>query len=188
MMPAFIFPEMLYMKKIAFIIVMLSAVFTSFAQDSVKVATMPALRFAYFSYEEVLHSMGDYAIAQHKLMDMRSQYETELKRAEDDFNVKYEDFLAGQRDFAPSILRKRQSEIQEMLEKNKAFKTESLRSLKLAEEQLMAPVREHLQLTLRLLGKERGYAFILNIDNNTVPYIDSSMGDDVTGVLKNRLR
>lgn len=81
------------------------------------VASAQGLRFAYFSYEEVLLSLPEYAAVQREMATLRDKYEAETRRSEEDFNAKYEEFLEGQRDFAPSIFRKRQAELQEMVEK-----------------------------------------------------------------------
>ena len=137
------------------------------------------LSFGYISYSEALQRMPQYAIAKRNIDDLRIKYEAETKRSENEFNEKYEAFLEGQHDFAPSILRKRQAELQDMMEKNIAFKEESQRLLSQAEEAALTPVREELAQRLNAIGKERGYAFILNTDNNALPFINLEMGEDV---------
>ena len=111
-----------------------------------------------------------------------------MKRVEDEFNKKYEQFLDGQKDFAPSILKKRQAELQELMEKNLAFKEEAKRLLKQAEEEAYAPLRLKLSEVLRGIGDARGYAFILNTDNDAVPYISSVVGEDISSLVKDTLR
>ena len=93
-----------------------------------------AFKFGYLSYETALKSMPEYAITEQKIADLRSQYEAETRRVEDDFNRKYEEFLDGQREFPKTILQKRQSELQELLEKNIAFKHKSREELAKAEQ------------------------------------------------------
>ena len=75
--------------------------------------------------------------AQQKLSDLRAQYNAELQRVEQDFNTKYEEFLEGQREFPETILRKRQTELKELLERNIAFKNESRRELEKAEAEVI---------------------------------------------------
>src|SRR3712207_3234162 len=77
-------------------------------------AAAGALKFGYFSYEEAMKSSADYSLIQRNMADLRAKYDAEMKRVEDEFNKKYEDFLDGQRNFAPSILKKRQAELQEL--------------------------------------------------------------------------
>ena len=52
-----------------------------------------AIRFGYFSFEEVFRTMPGYAIAKHHMDDLRLKYDAETKRSEDEFNSKYEEFL-----------------------------------------------------------------------------------------------
>ena len=129
-------------------------------------ATMPALaqselKFGYLSYNAVMQAMPEYAAMQNSMAELRQKYEAEQKRVEDDFNKKYEEFLDGQKSFPKTILQKRQSELQEMLDKNIAFKKESQRLLSQAEEEAMAPIRVRLAEVLDAIGRERGYAFIV---------------------------
>ena len=132
--------------------------------------------------------MAGYSIAMKHIDDLKKQYDAEMKRVEEEFNKKYEEFLDGQKDFAPSIREKRQAELQEMMEKNIAFKQEARRLIRQAEEEAMAPLKEQLSSVLNALGKEKGYAFIINTDNNTLPFVNDLMGEDINVSLKERLK
>ncbi len=153
------------------------------ATDSTTVA--PGLRYGYLSYQTVLTSMPQYVIMQNNMAELRAQYEAEQKRVEDDFNNKYEDFLDGQANFPRTILQKRQSELQEMLDRNIAFKKEGEQLLAKAEAEALAPLKVQLQEALARIGQERGYAFILNTDVNAVPWLNLTMGEDCTEAVKN---
>ena len=107
-----------------------------------------------------------------------------MKRVEDDFNKKYEEFLDGQKNFPKTILQKRQSELQEMLDKNIAFKNESQRMLNEMEAQLLLTVNQLLKTAVEQVGKQRGYAFILNTDADALPWLNPEMGEDVTEEVK----
>ena len=129
----------------------------------------PVLKFGYLSYEAVFTTMPEYALMQANMAQLREQYEAEQKRVENDFNNKYEEFLDGQAAFPKTILQKRQSELQEMLDKNIAFKKESKKLLDKAEAEAKAPLQQKLAEVLAQIGQERGYAFILNTDGNVAP-------------------
>lgn len=154
------------------------------AQDSTLHKQTQQLKYGYFSYQQALESMAGYATAKQKLADLKAKYEAEMKRAEDEFNSKYEEFLDGQRDFAPAILRKRQAEIKELMEKNLAFKDETKRLLKEAETEIFGQLKTSLANAVLRVGKAKGYAFILNIDSNTVPFINPAFGEDATQAIK----
>lgn len=145
-------------------------------------------RFGYFSFDNVLKSMPDYVMAQRSIDDLRQKYDAEMKRAEDEFNSKYEEFLDVQKDLVPAILRKRQAELQEMMQKNINFKNESQRLLKQAEADAFAPVKNKLYNALTKVGQAQGYAFILNTDGDACPYVNPEMGEDATELIKGALR
>lgn len=142
------------------------------------------MRFGYLSYSQMLQSMPEYAQAKSNLEALRKQFDAEMKRAEEEFNKKYEEFLEGMNDFAVSIRNKRQSELQELMEKNMAFKQEAQRLLKNAETDAMKPLREKLSAAMATVAQERGLAFILNTDGDALPYVDSTQGEDVTEFVK----
>lgn len=144
-------------------------------------------RFGYFSFDNVLKSMPDYVMAQRSIDALRQKYDAEMKRAEDEFNSKYEEFLDVQKDLVPAILRKRQAELQEMMQKNINFKNESQRLLKQAEADAFAPVKNKLYNALTKVGQAQGYAFILNTDGDACPYVNPEMGEDATEFIKEAL-
>lgn len=171
------------MMKKAFLLLMLAvATLTANAQEEQQA---PALKFGYLSYDSIFQALPDYAIMQANMTQLRDKYEAEQKRVEDDFNKKYEEFLDGQSTFPQTILQKRQSELQEMLDKNIAFKKESQRLLSQAECEAKAPLKEKLSAVLAKIGQERGLAFILNTDTNATLWLNPAQGEDITeAVLK----
>ena len=151
-------------------------------------AAQPVLRFGYFSFEQVFHTMPGYAIAKHNMDELRAKYDEETKRVETEFNTKYEEFLDGQRSYAKSILEKRQAELRELMEKNIAFKAEAAKLLNQAETDAYAPLKTQINEAAKQIGKEKGFAFIINTDNNTTPYLSEEMGEDITAVLEEKLK
>lgn len=167
------------MKKTFILIIMAVMSLTASAQD---------FKFAYFSFDTALKSMPDYGLALANVDKLRSQYDAEIKRAEREFNEKYEDFLENQRTMDPVILDKRQAELQDMLQKNLKFKEEARRLLSQAEDDAYGPLRTRLREAVRKIGAERGYAFVLNTDGDACPYIDSTKGDDISVIIADALK
>ena len=163
--------------------VMVLAGLTAYAQSG---AT--TMKFGFLSYDSVRQSMKEFAEMQQQVATMRSAYEAEMKRVENDFNKKYEEFLDGQKNFPTTILQKRQSELQEMLDKNIAFKNESLRILNETEAQLLESINLMVKICVQQVGQKHGYAFILNTDADALPWLNPEMGEDVTEEVKALLR
>ena len=147
----------------------------------------PALKFGYLSYDLAMKSMSEYATVQMRMDSLRSAFNAEMQRVEDEFNRKYEDFLDGQKDFPRTILLKRQTELQEMLQKNLAFKQQLQQELKDTEAQLMAPLRIHLNEAIATIAHEQGLALVINTDANACPFIEPAMGVDVHELVVSKL-
>ena len=161
----------------------LCAVLCISAQDSI-----PSLRFGYLSYEQAIQAMPDYIVAQKKLMALRAQYDAEMKRVEDEFNRKYEDFLDGQSEFPKTILRKRQTELQELMSKNVAFREEGLQELATTEQELMVPLKSRLSEAVAKVASAQGLAFVINTDADACTYINPEMGIDISQQVQDALK
>ena len=170
------------MKRLAIILTSMCIFLSLQAQENA------TFRFGYLSYEAALKSMPDYTIVQQKLSDLRQQYQDETLRVEDEFNRKYEEFLEGQREFPKTILQKRQTELQELLDKNLEFKEHSRMELEKAEQDLMAPLKIRLIEVLGTIGRQCGYAFIVDTDTKALPFINPAMGQDLNQQVQDALK
>ena len=150
--------------------------------------TATQMKIGYFSYNEVLRAMPEYATVQKHLEDLRAQYENEMTNAEKEFNEKYELFLDTQQSMAKAIREKRQSELQSMMERNVAFKEEAKRLLADAEEKAMKPLHDKIAKALYFIGNERAYVLIVNTDSNACPYLNPAMAENITTLLNDVLK
>ena len=170
------------MKKVILVAVMVLMGLSGYAQTETT-----GFKFGYLSIDSVLQSMPEYAQMQHDMATMRQQYEAEMKRVENDFNKKYEEFLDGQKNFPKTILQKRQSELQEMLDKNIAFKKESLQMLNDTEKKQKDVILMMIDMAVKTIGMQCGYAFILNTDANATLWLNPALGEDITKAVKEML-
>lgn len=146
-----------------------------------------AFKFGYLSYDSVMVAMPDYTELKTNMAQLREQYEAEQKRVENDFNKKYEEFLDGQASFPKTILQKRQSELQEMLDRNIEFKKQSQKMLSEAEDNMMEVIKTTINMAVNIIAQERGYAFVLNTDKEAVTFINPALGEDITEAVKQLL-
>ncbi len=178
------------MKKIVLMMMMSLVTMTGFAQTEVTAEvneSASVMKFAYLSYDSVMQSMPRYAAMQQEMAEMTKQYEAEMQRVENEFNKLYESFLDGQASFPQTILQKRQSELQEMLDKNINFKKESQRLLKDTEANMLSELKATIDGAVSAIAKEKGYAFVLNQDESAVTFINPAMGEDITEAVKGKV-
>lgn len=153
------------------------------SEDSVGVklqSTVFKPLFGYLSYDAALRGMPEYNTVKEQMEQLRKKYDEEQKTAEDEFNRKYEAFLEGRKDFPRTILLKRQTELQELLERNIAFKKKSQQELQNAEAEAMKPLYERLNAAIAAVAKEAGLTLVLNTDNNACPYTDPDGSIDIS--------
>lgn len=145
-------------------------------------------KIGYFSYKAILEDMPDYVTAMLGVETLRKQYDEELKAASDEFNEKYELFLDQQNMLDEPIKQKRQADLQSLLDRNTQFRNESMRLLKQAEQDALAPVKQKLNKAIQSVGYSGAFLLIVNTDSEACPYIDSNSAEDVTAKIKSYIR
>ena len=167
---------MIIMRKVLFLLFACLALTVQAQEQRDSITT---LKIGYLSYEKALKALPDYALQQKKLADLRAQYEAELKRIETEFNQKYEAFLDGRKDFPRTILLKRQTELQQLMQRNIEFRENSLKELQQAREEAYAPLRRQLNEAIAIVAKRLKLAVVVNTDANACPFIDPDVAVDI---------
>lgn len=181
------------MRKILFALILMAVPIMASAQtdddDFVPVSdvtdNVSTLRFGYLSYSAAMKQLPEYATAQTKIAELRTSYQREMDRSRDEFNLKYETFLDEQASLVPSIRRKRQVELEDILNSNKAFREEARRLLEQSEAEALQPVRQKLNRLIAQVARQQGLAFVINTDNDACPYIDTALGTDISTLVIN---
>lgn len=153
-----------------------------------QVTVVQQLKFAVVSIETVLKQMPGYAEAESDYQELVKKYEIEQKASADEFNAKYQSFLDNQHNYAPSILRKRQLELEDMMKRNELFRIETNRLLKEARADFFKPLRQRINTMLNAIATEEGYAFVLNTDAEAVPFVNPENGVNITETLLVKLK
>ena len=141
----------------------------------------------YLSYDSVLTAMPQCAIVEKQLEELTTQYEAELKRVEDEFNQKYEAFLDGRKDFPRTILLKRQTELQQLMQRNIEFRENSRKELQQARDEAYAPLRQLLSKAIAIVAQHHKLAVVVNTDANACPFIDPALALDINEEVEKEL-
>lgn len=136
--------------------------------------------FGYLNYRQVLEQMPTYEQAISDLAVLRQKYQDEAQRGEAEFQKKFVDFLQGQNEFPQSILLKRQTELQGLMDNGVEFRRQMDTLLVQAERDLVGPVRETLMTAINQVATQRGFHFVLNTEDRSTLFINTSVGEDIT--------
>ena len=156
-------------------------------EAAVETPAAPQLRFGYLSYNSVFEKLPEYAEAKKQFEALKAKYEAEAKRSEEEFQKKFAEFLQGQKGFPASIMQKRQVELQELMEKSISFRRQSRSLLKKAEADMQKPVLARLNEVIGVIAAEQGLQFVINTDGNTLPFVSSAVGVDITAAVLTKL-
>ena len=99
------------LKKIALLVVMFALPLGAMAQT----------KFAHMNSQEVIVTMPEYTKAQADLDAMSKEYQTEMQRTQEEFNKKYQEFLAQADSLPKNIAERRQKELQDMAQRQEQF-------------------------------------------------------------------
>lgn len=149
------------------------------AQDAVE------FRYGCIRYDSVLVRMPEYSRIDADLEELQRKFDVETKASVEEFNARYETFLAEQRNYAPSILRKRQQELEDMMHRNEQFRIESKRLLEQARKEIIQSLKLKIDKVISTVAQEYGLAFVINLDSDAVPFLNKDMAYDITNVVSN---
>ena len=144
--------------------------------------------------------MPEYTKAESEIKALQSQYEADLKSMQDELQKKSEAFDKEQASLPDNIKQRRQQELQEMYQKIQQSYQDNNQALQKASSEKMQDNNQALQkassekmqaITAKILdaiksvGQTGGYVYIM--ENNSLPYISTSLSTDVTAQVKAKL-
>ena len=138
-------------KKIL-VVALLALPMGIFAQDKI----------AYVNTQETQAEMPETKAAFAELEKAQKQIETELQTLEDEFAKKYKVWAEQSDTLIASIKTRRAQELQEIRQRAETYQQESQQQLQAKYEELMKPIQQKLFDTIKLVGEENGFAYVLD--------------------------
>lgn len=180
------------MKKLFFLIAFLSTGMVTMAQvaTTTSVATTvatPVVKYGYLHVDSLFQGLLEYKEQTQKMADLRKKYEEETERNETEFKRQFAEYLNGQSTFPPTILLKRQRDLQEAMEKNLAFRRESELLLEKAEADMRRPLRQRLQNAINTVAKRLHLDYVVNLDSEAIPYLNPQLSLDITELVRGEI-
>ena len=139
--------------------------------------------FGYFRYNKVVEQMPEYAQTCNNYEELKKQCDAETARNEEQLTRAYVAYLAGQNEFPEPILRKRQKELQELVDKSILFREELQGWLTSARDSLFAPMRAKIDEAVARVCMHNNLAYIIDLDEAGYKFINPSCGFDITNAL-----
>ena len=139
--------------------------------------------FGYIHYDKVMKQMPEYLQANNEYSELKKRCDAEIARNEEELTRSYVAYLDGQNEFPEPILRKRQKELQQLVDKSVLFRGELQTWLAQAQDSLMTPVRAKLDDAISRVCMHNNLAYVIDIDNAAYKFINPNCGFDVTNAV-----
>ncbi|MBO5698776.1 MAG: OmpH family outer membrane protein [Bacteroidaceae bacterium] len=150
-------------------------------------ATVENYQVGMVKYNVLLKEMTEYKAAMQQLSDLRAKYEVEANYNETAFKRQFAEYLQGQKEFPQSIMLKRQRDLQEEMEKCLAFRRDAEAQLLQAEQELLVSVKARLNHAIAVIGEKLQLDYVMNADNDALPYVSAKKVVDVTLLVQQQL-
>jgi outer membrane protein len=135
--------------------------------------------------QEIMQAMPEYTKAESEIKALQSQYEADLKSMQDELQKKSEAFDKEQASLPDNIKQRRQQELQEMYQKIQQSYQDNNQALQKASSEKMQAITAKILDAIKSVGQTGGYVYI--IENNSLPYISTTLSTDVTAQVKAKL-
>ena len=150
---------------------------------------MAQAKFAHMNSQDVIAVMPEFTKAKLTWTPCLKKYQDEMQRTNEEFQKKYQEFLAQADSLPKNIAERRQKELQDMApppQRQEQFQQEAYQSMQKAQQDAMA---SHLSETGRshpAVGKAEGVVYIFDLARTPIPFV-GAQSVDVTAKVKTQL-
>ena len=140
-------------------------------------------QFGYYSNSNVIQALPSYKEAAADYERLCKRCEKEIEHNERELTRQYVAFLDGYRDFPEPILRKRQNELQRLVDNSVNFRKELKEWLAVAKDSLFAPSRNVVAMAVQKVSEACNLDYVIDIDEAAYKYINPNKAIDITRML-----
>jgi outer membrane protein len=161
-------------SRTLFLIVLLSVTTLLSAQEG---------KFGYIDFNGTLKLMPEYMEAQIILLKTQSDYREEIERSKREFERQYIDFMLEQDYLSPSIVAKRQKELQLLMDNNAEFRDKVQSELETKRDELLLPLKNKLMKAVSEISMEQDLDYVIDTGKGAYLFINPDKGVDISEVV-----
>ena len=141
------------------------------------------VEFGFFSMSVVMDSLPEYIAAQDEYNALLERCDSEIARGEEELTRCYVAFLDGQNSFPEPILRKRQKELQDMVDRGVILRDQLKDWLVQAHDSLFAPIVATIDKAGERVCLRNNYAYAIDTDKAAYRFVNPVFGVDITTLI-----
>ena len=139
--------------------------------------------FGYLDFNNTLKHMPDYVDAEQKLKKIQSDYKEEIERSKREFERQYINFILEQDHLSPSIVAKRQKELQLLMDNNVEFRDKVQSELETKRDSLLNPIKIKLLEVISKVCTDQGLDYVVDIGSGAFISINQTKGVDISAIV-----
>ncbi len=160
------------MRKL--LVILLFIPIASFAQQS---------QFGFFSLSEVMEALPECKVAQDDYNSLLERCDSEIARSEEELTRNYVSFLDGQNSFPEPILRKRQKELQDLVDRSVVLRDQLKDWLAQAHDSLFNPIVGKIDKAVENVCLRSNLAYAIDTDKAVYRFVNPNIGINITDLV-----
>lgn len=147
------------------------------------------LKFGHVATSEIIPLMPEFTAAQSEMEKFQKTFDEEMKRLEDEFNKKLQEFQTANADgnLPANIQERRQKELTDLSQRAEQYQQDFMQQGQQKQAELLNPIYQKVDKAIKEVGEAEGYIYIFNISTTAIPYINESQSTDVSAKVKAKL-
>ncbi|MDD6363890.1 MAG: OmpH family outer membrane protein [Bacteroidales bacterium] len=143
------------------------------------------LKFGHVNFSELVQLMPEMDEARSKSDAAGQETQETYQSMIEEFQTKYQQYEQKKATWTPSILQSKEKELSDMQQRIQEFEQSAQAELQQLQQQLMAPIYQKAQETVRTIAKEQGLIYVFDIQSAL--YIDAEQSIDLTPAARTAL-
>lgn len=139
-----------------------------FSQTSTKIKEVPAPKIGYVSLNYLLQQQPEFKDIQTMLTTKQQQVMAELKRLNEELQVKVETYQKEATQLSDISKLDREKELLHLQNRIQDFEQTAQKQIKAQSNQLLDPLIKKIQTAVNAFAKENNYRYVFNSDTNSV--------------------
>lgn len=139
--------------------------------------TPPQMSVAFVNTTELLEAFPEKAQATQQLLTLSENYKKELELMQNEYNMKYSDYITYQSSLAENIKLRRMQELTELENRMQQFMELAQEDIENQEKALLEPLKKKISDAIRAVGIERNYTVIYDLANPGIAFVSPSAVD-----------
>jgi outer membrane protein len=139
--------------------------------------------FGYLGLKEVMNALPEARVAQEEYDALVALCDQEIEHSEETLTRAYVSFLDGQQSFPEPILRKRQKELQEMVDRIVVLRDELKEYLVQAHDSLFSPIVQKIDTAIESVCLRNNLAYAIDTDKEVYRFVNHNFGVNITDLV-----